>query len=664
MKRAGNSAAASDPPDPSNVVRAKGPRPARPNLEHVLDQLAELRKAVLAGFSAQGEVLTRLTERLDQEHRSPVAGSEKSVGSASHPQSLRAVPKQALRGLSGLEQVISEVLVYSSREDRSPKGKHAPLRGALSPARSASSHPKPKDTPVLGWDSEECDSAQAPRLVPGRGASFEPVVPGQTPAASGANPPGPRPGHEAANASSDGKSFPQVAEMSVEDVAAKAAEACRRNGPPQPRPSQGSKAPPHCKKQLAWEESVRDEVESPQRAAPANHRQTVGPSGKPVRRSFLVTDPEDVPRRVGQIISGSTLGADAFPVPETRLQQLLAAAAKGASWTSGWALRLGGVVPFDTHRSWPSLIYQCLVVLLHLSILGGASYEAHRSFREPQQSPLLLTDLVLAAGAFLGLVAGAGLGGSGRLQHCLEKMEQVSDQQGFSNFLQHSNGLDALVTMAAWLAFMADRVAISCSLWKMGPEDILRLVQVALSSAELSVLVLAMLRVIRGMAGLVDTFCTRFWEQLDFVAAVSDWNSVQASVRVASRVVERCVMVLTSTMVLLALAMVFDFRSLVGLEWALTSSGLLILAMSQVLLRAASVTDACTRVPQLVNAVAWSAKAVDHERSYLVEYITASAAGFYLFNVRLDAGIAIKIFHYTGLFAFTLARAVFPSGPL
>lgn len=44
----------------------------------------------------------------------------------------------------------------------------------------------------------------------------------------------------------------------------------------------------------------------------------------------------------------------------------------------------------------------------------------------------------------------------------------------------------------------------------------------------------------------------------------------------------------------------------------------------------------------------------------LVDYITASAAGVSVFNVRQGAGFAIKVLHYTGLKVFTLSRLLLP----
>ena len=66
------------------------------------------------------------------------------------------------------------------------------------------------------------------------------------------------------------------------------------------------------------------------------------------------------------------------------------------------------------------------------------------------------------------------------------------------------------------------------------------------------------------------------------------------------------------------------------------------------------------RLPQLINSTTLTDDEMDPERMYLVDYITASSAGFYVFNVRLSSSVAMKVFHYTALGALTVARLFKP----
>lgn len=330
------------------------------------------------------------------------------------------------------------------------------------------------------------------------------------------------------------------------------------------------------------------------------------------------------------------------------------------------ALRVGGVLPMSPRHVWPSILFQWAVLVLHTGIFGFLIFMTKVNLSEANSMPFYAGDLVLAGGSVCGLLAvGAGTG-SGQFRYSLAKLEELNDMRDFSCTVGVANTWDALLTLIAWLTFVSERLSSANFLANGGLAGLswteaLRHGLVLCSSFQVIVLVLAVLRVTRNMESLVDGFCTSFCEGMSYVSAVPDWNNVQASLRMASGAVEWCFAILQSILVLLALAMAVDLRELCGAEWALTCSGMLILGMSQMMLRAAAVTDSCVRISQLVNATALNEIAMDQERRYLVDYITASAAGFYVFNVRLGAGFAIKVLHYTGLMAFTLARLVLPA---
>ena len=122
-------------------------------------------------------------------------------------------------------------------------------------------------------------------------------------------------------------------------------------------------------------------------------------------------------------------------------------------------------------------------------------------------------------------------------------MEECSEEQDFKKSIQAPIAFDTLVTVGVWLAFLADRFGsayASQGLMNLPQEELWHLVAVGVSSAELTILVLAVLRVIRNMAGLVDSFCSRFWGWMDYHRAVGEWNILQATGRVCvSTVVPR-----------------------------------------------------------------------------------------------------------------------------
>lgn len=352
---------------------------------------------------------------------------------------------------------------------------------------------------------------------------------------------------------------------------------------------------------------------------------------------------------------------DAQSTRATRWTALFSVMVQWVNRLSLVALKLGGILPLSPARFWCSLVYQLAVlsvnaaIFLYFVVQGGSSFSMSRSF--------FLGDLVLALGSLMGLLAAGAGTGSKQLVESLTQLEGSNQNQAWESRVRRVNALDSLVTLGVWLAFLSDRLGLMFveNFATLSQAQLLHLVGVLVSSAQLACLVLVVLRFARNMVGLVDAFCSSFCRSLNAAHSVEQWNVLQATVRTASSAVERCFSVLLSTMVLLALVTVFDLRSLRGVEWAVSASGLLLLGMGQILFRAAEVTDSCVRVSQLVNATALTDDPLDEERMYLVEYIQASAAGFYIFNVRLDAGLGIKVIHYTGLMAFTIARLVLPS---
>ena len=109
-------------------------------------------------------------------------------------------------------------------------------------------------------------------------------------------------------------------------------------------------------------------------------------------------------------------------------------------------------------------------------------------------------------------------------------MEACSEEENFKGSVQAAIAFDTLVTGGVWLAFLADRFGSAYAMWSHGliREDLWQLVAVGISSAELAILVLAVLRMTRYMTGLVDSFCSRFWGWKDYNRAVGEWNILQA----------------------------------------------------------------------------------------------------------------------------------------
>jgi len=76
---------------------------------------------------------------------------------------------------------------------------------------------------------------------------------------------------------------------------------------------------------------------------------------------------------------------------------------------------------------------------------------------------------------------------------------------------------------------------------------------------------------------------------------------------------------------------------------------------------AAGVSDKCARVPSLINACNFSADPLDEDRQYVVQYLLNSAAGFYVFEVRLTSEMILKCVYIVIAVAFALTTKVLSS---
>jgi len=90
----------------------------------------------------------------------------------------------------------------------------------------------------------------------------------------------------------------------------------------------------------------------------------------------------------------------------------------------------------------------------------------------------------------------------------------------------------------------------------------------------------------------------------------------------------------------------------------LVPGALIMLGVTRMFFCAAAVTDKCAHVPSLINSLDFSCESPDHERQYVVDYILHSAAGFYVFEVRLNSELALKFLYMCGIVTFALATKV------
>lgn len=329
------------------------------------------------------------------------------------------------------------------------------------------------------------------------------------------------------------------------------------------------------------------------------------------------------------------------------------------------AMKLGGVVPWSPKWTRASFIYSVFLILLNLLILSFFLARAAGTFDpvlfEGAVRPLYC-ELALPFGSALGLASVQVFKGR-QLLPFTRNLGRFAEKHGFKGDVQVSNCGDSLLAFSLWLLFVASWLWCRAALLPGGIRDLSDTAELAyfvgiiVSSFTLHCLTLTITQLARLLASTVDSFCFRVWGQMQFSEAVVEWNRIQAAIRKTSSAAEHPFCVIQLTMLLVMCLLVLD-RKHTPL-WALSPMVAILAAMSHIFVRAAFVTESCQRLGPVINAFAVSEEPMDQDRMYLVDYIAASAAGFYIYDVRVNIGQVVRLFHYAGLGFFTVGTQLF-----
>lgn len=374
---------------------------------------------------------------------------------------------------------------------------------------------------------------------------------------------------------------------------------------------------------------------------------------------------DQVHRRLQQGIVARTLSPDVdavWPVLKdrpARLQRWLEGTAQVSNYISTCCLHISGILPWSANYFWLSRLYQVAVLLFHILLLVLFIVPLAMTFEDGTMDYDLLTPMLTYSFVALGNVAAlVGLQifrGSPEAARCLENLAIFSAAHDTMEGVDIGSGWDYMVTFAAWLCYVGTKLHILFQ--DPSQMEIMVFLASVLSSGEFLILTLLILRFARHMTASIDSFCSDFLQQSDYRGSVLDWSVVQALVRTSSAAIQGCFVALQSTLVLATLVLVCDVVLKHRLfEWNTACAVVLVCAGVHISFRAAQITEACTRVPQLINSSSLTEDEMDPERRYLVEYIEASSAGFYVFNVRLSSSTATRVVHHTLLLGVTIAR--------
>lgn len=336
-------------------------------------------------------------------------------------------------------------------------------------------------------------------------------------------------------------------------------------------------------------------------------------------------------------------------------------------------LRICGILPFDSgvgQGIWAraSLWYQwaILFIVAAASSLTVASH-VQEMVLQPSSSNTFFrhvhpdrdsSDLPLTLGSFAGMLLLGVVWGSPELCKCNMAALSYMHREGCLDEWKKRQRVEAAISTFLWLGIVSMRVGahITCTAQK-DALAVVRLLAGLLANTILSALVYCSMYISNALTGSIDVFGQCVMAQADIVGAIHDWNVLQAVLRTCSSSIQYCLFSLQATAVAAMMLGANDVTRGDKNPIVIVPVVLAAFNITRSLFRAAEVTDRCVRMPSLINSLSFGRR-MDHERQYVVEYMTNSAAGFYVFNVRITSALALKFIYASCVIVFVFVTKV------
>lgn len=238
-------------------------------------------------------------------------------------------------------------------------------------------------------------------------------------------------------------------------------------------------------------------------------------------------------------------------------------------------------------------------------------------------------------------------------------LRDVSIERGFQGGLLHRARVEKVGFVLIWICIVgSDALERYFDPSKHASvASLLNLVSVGICSAVMLCVTYGMVRVCHSLSTYIDAFCCEVVGKMQLREVAHCWNMTQATLRKASSAVQNCFFALFVVLAFTVPCLLAD--GLLGSSGDGQSAealipGLLVTAgILYALVLAAMISEKCTRVPALINAISFG-DGTDRVRQFTVDYITSSAAGFYVFGMRLTSAMVAKLIYGWCIVAFGL----------
>mmetsp|Transcript_30287 Transcript_30287/g.87301 ORF Transcript_30287/g.87301 Transcript_30287/m.87301 type:complete len:839 (-) Transcript_30287:307-2823(-) len=339
------------------------------------------------------------------------------------------------------------------------------------------------------------------------------------------------------------------------------------------------------------------------------------------------------------------------------------------------ALRICGVLPWDELRR-PHLTRAIqwlarLVMALAFAMVMFDTLTARDNFWSANKScgrkyiaacwqhRGVLSQLPVAAGAVVGVLL-FGTSHRGRsLAQTFRLSAMMVRGKGFNDRQQRQLGREKLLFLLAWVCnvtiFMVSTFYdVGLSTPSLG--SAIHCLCLSMQSAVILCLTFSIGYVCRTLTLVVDLFCCDVLDTFRLPEVPHAWNVTQAVLRKASSSIELCLVTLCVTLAFAIPLLLVDVQAFGGkmrTMLILLPGFIITCGVFYVLLLAALVSEKCARVPALINALSFG-PGTDRTRQHTVDYIVSSAAGFYVFGMRLTTAMVLKFMYTWSIIAIGL----------
>lgn len=337
---------------------------------------------------------------------------------------------------------------------------------------------------------------------------------------------------------------------------------------------------------------------------------------------------------------------------------------QGISLAYMWCVRgllLVGLVAFCVWSLWGAGLS---------SSRAGGIFTCGRDAMSCLLSDGLLSQLPLPFGAILVVAVLGRPQQQKALTETFFVLQRVSDERGYSDWHARRDLFDKIVFITLWVCISVSHAL--CIVFQGEHDERPTPGRAAFGSAMValfSALILGpahgMVYVCRSLSIMIDTFCCDLVGNMELADIAHVWNMTQAVLRQASNSTESgflalcLILAFTVPMLVVDIGLLGDISERVPVPTLLP--GLLVTCgVFYVLLLASTISEKCSRVPALINAISFG-DGTERARQHTVDYISSSAAGFYIFGVRLTTSMVVKLMYVWCIVAVGLLTRMGPT---